>query len=428
MLEFGETVVGKEHTELQDKLGTAWCKGMRLGRSTKSDAHIIGTATGIVQARAAKQLTKEESFDTEILRAMRWTPWKTPVRAGVFDGENWQPTEGCPGREYAAKGQHGRGRPPHHSRTRQQRRAEYEKTVASKTEEQPKVVAVPAPAISSEAGLVGAIEDMSTEGLKRLVAGFSAEEMMRLAAEVDKETKDDSEFSVMGWTEDGEWEAKQRELDRFNNYDVWELTLRGPHGPKALTWTWVLEMRSGELKARLCAKPFGKQINKSKNKLHCPTPLSFSLKLLMAHAIAKAEVPREYCHLPDSSDWVFKLNKTVYVLDEAMIDFDDHFENIATGRSDESKMACKRCLADPCTFADKTNQGIQVRMRPASVKKPLDSEPNDKKTSPIPGIENERKVESEEELDAKAAARFRSNNGLNTFACLERPECQYAAQ
>eukprot|EP00959_Pyramimonas_sp_CCMP1952_P283489 5926392-Pyramimonas_sp.AAC.1 len=124
---------------------------MRLGRSTKSDAHIIGAATGILQARTVKQLTKEESFNTEILRAMRWTPWKTSVKAGAYDGEDWQPTEGCPGREYAAKGQHGRGRPPRHSRTCQQRRAEYEKTVASKTEEQPKVVVVSAPAISSEA-------------------------------------------------------------------------------------------------------------------------------------------------------------------------------------------------------------------------------------------------------------------------------------
>eukprot|EP00959_Pyramimonas_sp_CCMP1952_P077487 1619577-Pyramimonas_sp.AAC.1 len=59
---------------------------------------------------------------------------------------------------------------------------------------------------------------MSTEDLKRLVAGFSAEEMMRLVAEVDKEMKDDSEFSVvMGWTEDDEWEAKQCELDRLDN-------------------------------------------------------------------------------------------------------------------------------------------------------------------------------------------------------------------
>ncbi|CAK0819502.1 unnamed protein product [Prorocentrum cordatum] len=469
MLEFGETVIGKEHTELQDKLGTAWCKGLWLGRSSKSDAHLIGTATGVVQARTVKQLTTEESFDMEMLKAMRWTPWRTSVRAGVYEGENWQPTEGAAD---ADLGEGGPGGPP------------------------------------GNRGLVGAIESLSTGDLKRLVAGFSTEEMLRLVGEVDKELKDDSEFSiVMGWTEDDEWEAKQCELDRFDNYNVWELTLRDPHGPKALTWTWVLEMRSGELKARLCARPFGKQVNKSKNELYCPTPLSFSLKLLMVYAIVKdfaifffdisraflytpirelvcAEVPKEYCHLPDGSDWVFKLNKTVYGLNEAMIDFDDHFENIATGRNDESKMTFKRFLSDPCTFADKANQvamskhvddgtlvgprvsaskvleelgthfllkvseltvggpeikhlgrgwlrtpeGIQVRMWPAIVKKLLDSEPNDKKTSPIPGVKNEKKVESEEELDSKAATKFRSVNGLNMFVCLERPECQYAAK
>eukprot|EP00959_Pyramimonas_sp_CCMP1952_P193339 4043152-Pyramimonas_sp.AAC.1 len=92
-------------------------------------------------------------------------------------------------------------------------------------------------------------------------------------------------------------------------------------------------MRSGELKARLCARPFGKQISKSKGELYCPTPLSFPLKLFMVYAIVKDfamyffdisraflytpirefvydEIPKEYCHLPDSSDWVFKLNKT----------------------------------------------------------------------------------------------------------------------
>ncbi|CAK0851242.1 unnamed protein product [Prorocentrum cordatum] len=494
MLEFGETVIGKEHTAPQDKLGTAWCKGMRLGRSTKSDAHIIGAATGILQARTVKQLTKEESFNTEILRAMRWTPWKTSVKAGAYDGEDWQPTEGCPGREYAAKGQHAPRQVmaiSKHQQGQSQRKVEIQFRRFG----------------SRRIGLVGAIEGMSTEDLKRLAAGFSTVGMMRLVAELDKETKDDSECSVvMGWAEDDEWEAKQCELDRFDNYDAWELTLRGPHGPKALTWAWVLEMRSGELKARLCAGPFGMQINKSKSELYCPTPLSFSFKLLMVYAKVKdfaiylfdisraflhtpirelvyAEVPKEYCHSPDSSDLVFKINKTVYGLNEAMIYVDDHFENIATGRSDESNMIFKRCLSDPCAFADRTNQvamakhvddgtlvgprvsasrvleelgthfllkvseltvggpdikhlgrgwlrtpeGIQVRMWPAIVKKLLGSEPNDTKTSPIPRIKNERKVESEEESGATAATRFRSINGLNMFVCLERPECQHAA-
>ncbi|CAK0848099.1 unnamed protein product, partial [Prorocentrum cordatum] len=486
MLEFGETVIGKEHTELQDKLGTAWCKGLWLGRSSKSDAHLIGTAAGVVQARTVKQLTTEGSFDMEMLKAMRWTPWRTSVRAGVYEGENWQPTEGCPGlTTVSSKHSDQLGQSQHKvkfqlkqfvGRCRRSRGGfvasrEYQLQGHPLSEELLTLTSVKA-----------ALE-VHLEIEAWLVAGFSTEEMMRLVGEVDKELKDDSEFSiVMVWTEDDEWEAKQCELDRFDNYDVWELTLRDPRGPKALTWTWVLEMRSGELKARLCARPFGKQGNKSKNELCCPTPLSFSLKLLMVYAIVK--VPKEYCHLPDGSDWVFKLNKTVYGLNEAMIDFDDHFENIATGRSDESKMTFKRFLSDPCTFADKANQvamskhvddgtlvgprvsaskaleeldthfllkvpeltvggpeikhlgrgwlrtpeGIQVRMWPAIVKKLLDSEPNDKKTSPIPGVRNEKKVESEEELDSKAATKFRSVNGLNMFVCLGRPECQYAAK
>ncbi|CAK0836789.1 unnamed protein product, partial [Prorocentrum cordatum] len=510
MLEFGETVIGKEHTELQDKLGTAWCKGLWLGRSSKSDAHLIGTATGVVQARTVKQLTTEESFDMEMLKAMRWTPWRTSVRAGVYEGENWQPTEARRLTTASSKRSDQQGQNQHkvkiqlkqfvgrcrRSRGGVEASREYQLQGHPLSEELLTLTSVKA-ALEAHLGVEA-----------WLVAGFSTEEMMRLVGEVDKGLKDDSEFSIaMGWTEEDEWEAKQCELDRLDNYDVWELTLRDPHGPKALTWTWVLEMRSGGLKARLCARPFGKQVNKSKNELYCPTPLSFSLKLLMVYAIVKdfaifffdisraflytpirelvyAEVPKEYCHLPDGSDWVFKLNKTVYGLNEAMIDFDDHFENIATGRNDESKMTFKRFLSDPCTFADKANQvamskhvddgtlvgprvsasrvleelgthfllkvseltvggpeikhlgrgwlrtpeGVQVRMWPAIVKKLLDSEPNDKKTSPIPGVKNEKKVESEEELDSKAATKFRSVNGLNMFVCLERPECQYAAK
>ena len=58
-----------------------------MGRSAKSDAHLIGTATGVVMARTVKQTTEEESSDMEIFQAMRWAPWKLSVKAGVHDGE-----------------------------------------------------------------------------------------------------------------------------------------------------------------------------------------------------------------------------------------------------------------------------------------------------------------------------------------------------
>ena len=127
----------------------------------------------------------------------------------------------------------------------------------------------------------------------------------------------------------------------------------------------------GVLEARLCLRPFGKQVTRNKNELYCPTPLSYSLKLLLVYAVVKdyaiyffdvsraflytpirelvyAEVPKEYLHAPnDGTDWVFMLNKTVYGLNEAMIDFDDHFEEVVTGKWQESKLKMKRFLSDP---------------------------------------------------------------------------------
>ena len=77
--------------------------------------------------------------------------------------------------------------------------------------------------------------------------------MLALIAQVEEEMEQKSDFTVVQqWTEEEEWEAKQETLDRFDNYVVWTLTIRDVKGPKALTWVWVIEMRSRELKARLC--------------------------------------------------------------------------------------------------------------------------------------------------------------------------------
>ena len=136
--------------------------------------------------------------------------------------------------------------------------------------------------------IAGAIEALSDTELREMVACFTSDEMMSLICEIDKELEESSDYTlVMGWTPDDEWEAKQVEMDRFDNSDVWELRIRDKNGPKALTWKWVLEVRSGELKARLCLRPFGKEVVKSKNELYCPTPLSLSLKILMVYAIVK---------------------------------------------------------------------------------------------------------------------------------------------
>ena len=74
------------------------------GGPTKTNMDILGTSTGVVNARTVKQLPKGEDADMELFRAMRRAPWNTSMKADTFKGENWTPTEGCPGCEYAEKG------------------------------------------------------------------------------------------------------------------------------------------------------------------------------------------------------------------------------------------------------------------------------------------------------------------------------------
>ena len=104
--------------------------------------------------------------------------------------------------------------------------------------------------------MVAAIESLDHSELEHIISTFGAEEMLALIAQVEEEMEQKSDFTlVQQWTEEEEWEAKQEELDRFDNYVVWTLTIRDVKGPRALTWVWVIEMRSGELKARLCLRP-----------------------------------------------------------------------------------------------------------------------------------------------------------------------------
>ena len=79
---------------------------------------------------------------------------------------------------------------------------------------------------------------MSSEDAAQLVANFSTHEMMTHVGEIDKETEESSNCGIVtGWTPDDEREAKQTEMVKFDNYDVWELVLRDKDGPKPLTWT-----------------------------------------------------------------------------------------------------------------------------------------------------------------------------------------------
>jgi hypothetical protein len=81
LLEFGEIVMVKDKVELTEKWGSAWIKGVWLGRSKKSDAHLIGTATEFVMARTVKPLPSGEDTSMDHFKAMRWTPWKPSTKS-----------------------------------------------------------------------------------------------------------------------------------------------------------------------------------------------------------------------------------------------------------------------------------------------------------------------------------------------------------
>ena len=53
------------------------------------------------------------------------------------------------------------------------------------------------------------------------------------------------------------------------------------------------------------------------------------------------------------------LSKTAYGLQEAMIDFDDHFEDVVTGKAGSFVKPLVRFKSDPCSFV---NQEVQVAM------------------------------------------------------------------
>ena len=204
------------------------------------------------------------------------------------------------------------------------------------------------------------------------------------------------------------------------------------------------------------------------------TPLSYSLKFLLVCAVVKDYVSRAFLHMPtcelvhaevllapnDVTDWVFMLNK----LDETMIEFVSHSKEVVSDNFQEDEL-------NPCSYTDREQEaftsehvdngclkdidqatsafphepgslihlkvkklivngdelkylgrgstrtpiGFELRVRPKIMKKLMDLVPDDKKTSPIPGVKMEKKVEVEIKLDAKLATRFWSVNGLGMF-------------
>ena len=54
-LNFAEAVLAKESRVQEGKLGSSWDLGIWLGRSTRTNEHLVGTRVGAIKARTTNR-------------------------------------------------------------------------------------------------------------------------------------------------------------------------------------------------------------------------------------------------------------------------------------------------------------------------------------------------------------------------------------
>ena len=114
LLNFAEAVLAKESGVQEGKLGSSWDLGIWLGRSTRTNQHLVGTRVGVIKARTVKRRPETLKWDRELYDAMNFVPW-------LIDGPvarpqaGWEPTPGCKACDEERSGVKRRGRPFNHT-------------------------------------------------------------------------------------------------------------------------------------------------------------------------------------------------------------------------------------------------------------------------------------------------------------------------
>ena len=75
VLNFAEAVLAKESGVQEGKLGSSWDLGIWLGRSTRTNEHLVGTRVGVIKARTVKRRPETLKWDRELCDAMNFVPW-----------------------------------------------------------------------------------------------------------------------------------------------------------------------------------------------------------------------------------------------------------------------------------------------------------------------------------------------------------------
>ena len=114
VMQFGERCHWLEAERITYKYDPRWGTGVWLERYSASDAHLIGTLSGVIQVRTARRLTREQrgddvckcAFDNFIGSPRNLSGSKPSLEEQTAHGEKWTLTPGCKGCIWARRGYH----------------------------------------------------------------------------------------------------------------------------------------------------------------------------------------------------------------------------------------------------------------------------------------------------------------------------------
>ena len=68
LLNFAEAVLAKESGAQKGKLCSPWDLGIWLGRSTRTNEHLVGTRVGVIKARTVKRRSETLNWEQRVIR------------------------------------------------------------------------------------------------------------------------------------------------------------------------------------------------------------------------------------------------------------------------------------------------------------------------------------------------------------------------
>ena len=255
-----------------------------MGRSTRTNEHLVGTRTGVIRSRTVKRRPEALKWDRQLHDAMNFVPW-------LIDGPHakpeagWTPTPGCRACKVSS-GVKRRGRPYNHTPECAQRQAVFreqllEMKMLSAGEAPPVMepvagLVLPWLSMSENAGVsssssgvavpqlvAGEPDPMVRRGLRRASEGDpEIAEICSLISDVNVNEEPHPQVPVGEFSDEDKWQALCAELPRVVEFGVKkDIPSDQATGP-LLTFTWVRTVKNGASNYRLCLRAFWSTVRK----------------------------------------------------------------------------------------------------------------------------------------------------------------------